>query len=111
MRTFHDLISRRVTRGPDAGVPGQENHLPPQAPAATDRLINRVRQIAAGPKAYLILGLSYVVEHSAPKIDPATLLPEGVEPATRFIVRHTMVDVKPAREVDEIIGSLSPAQQ
>lgn len=83
----------------------------PPATDATRRLLTRVRQIASGDHAYRILGLSYVVEHTAPQIDPDELLPHDVGSANRFIVRHTKVDIKHAEEVDEAIAALPEALQ
>lgn len=84
---------------------------PPAPTEATRRLLERVAQVAGGDEPHTILGLSVVVEHAAPRVDPAMLLPEGLGKATRFVVRHTKVDVKHAREVDEMIAALAPAQR
>ena len=79
--------------------------IPPPLPE-TVRLIRRIEEVAGGPKPYLVLGISRVAENLSPMLDPGTLLPEGVNGATRYIKRHTLVDRRHAEDVNRQVSML-----
>jgi len=85
--------------------------VPPPQTYETTSLLVTVQSIATSTAPYRILGLSDVVEHFAPTLKVETLLPEGIGEASRFIGRHSKVDVQHAKEVDEAIGWLSDKEQ
>jgi len=79
--------------------------IPPPLPA-TLRVIRRIGEIAGGPKPYLVLGISRVAENLSPLLDPGALLPEGMNGATRYIKRHTLVDRRHAEAVNRQVSML-----
>jgi Iron-containing redox enzyme len=84
--------------------------VPPPLPA-TLRLIRHIEQVAGGPKPYLVLGISHVAENLSPTLDPATLLPDEIVPATRYIRRHVVVDRAHAADVNLQVVMLSAERQ
>ena len=76
--------------------------------AATLRLIHRIGEVAGGPKPYLVLGISSVAENLSPMLDPAGILPEGVNGASRYLKRHTLVDRLHSEEVNRQVSMLPP---
>jgi hypothetical protein len=84
--------------------------VPPPTPA-TLRLIHHIEEVATGPKPYLVLGISHVAENLSPMLDPATLLPEGLESAVRYVGRHALVDRTHAEEVNEQVSMLPAARR
>ncbi|MDB5292542.1 MAG: hypothetical protein JWL69_3783 [Phycisphaerales bacterium] len=83
--------------------------IPPPLPS-TLRLIRRIEEVAGGPKPYLVLGISSVAENLSPMLDPAALLPHGMNGATRYIKRHTLVDRRHSEEVNRQVAML-PAER
>lgn len=81
--------------------------IPPPLPA-TLRLIRRIEEVAAGPRPYLVLGISSVAENLSPMLDPAAILPDGVNGAARYIKRHTLVDRRHSEEVNRQVSMLPP---
>ncbi|MDB5333452.1 MAG: hypothetical protein JWP03_4603 [Phycisphaerales bacterium] len=79
--------------------------IPPPLPA-TRRLIERIEEVANGPKPYLVLGISSVAENLSPMLDPAAVLPGGVNGAARYITRHTLVDRRHSEEVNRQVAML-----
>ena len=79
--------------------------VPPPFPA-TLRLIRHIEQVAAGPKPYLLLGISHVAENLSPMLDPAVLLPEGMDGAARYVGRHVLVDRAHAADVNQQVSML-----
>jgi hypothetical protein len=75
---------------------------------ATLRLIRHIGEVAGGPKPYLVLGISSVAENLSPMLDPAAVLPDGVNGAARYIKRHTLVDRRHAEEVNRQVSMLPP---
>ena len=73
---------------------------------ATLRLIRRIGEVAAGPKPYLVLGISSVAENLSPMLDPAVILPVGVNGASRYIKRHALVDRRHAEDVNRQVSML-----
>ncbi|HSZ55665.1 MAG TPA: iron-containing redox enzyme family protein [Tepidisphaeraceae bacterium] len=78
----------------------------PSAIPATRRLIRHIEEVANGPKPYLVLGISYVAENLSPMLDPAALLPDGVDRAVRYVGRHVLVDREHAAEVNQQVAML-----
>jgi hypothetical protein len=84
--------------------------VPPPTPA-TLRLIRHIEEVANGPKPYLVLGISYVAENLSPMLDPATLLPDGVDRAARYVGRHILIDRTHAEEVNQQVSMLPPGRR
>ena len=78
---------------------------------ATLRLIRHMEEVAGGPRPYLVLGISSVAENLSPMLDPAALLPDGVNGASRYLMRHAMVDKLHAQEVNVQVSMLSPQRR
>lgn len=78
---------------------------------ATLRLIRHMEEVARGPRPYLVLGISSVAENLSPMLDPAALLPDGVNGASRYLMRHAMVDRLHAQEVNVQVSMLSPERR
>ena len=83
----------------------------PAPTPATICLIRHIEEVANGPKPYLVLGISYVAENLSPMLDPATLLPDGVDRAVRYVGRHVLVDQTHAEEVNQQVSMLPPGRR
>jgi len=81
--------------------------VPPPRPV-TLGLVRHIEEVANGPKPYLVLGISYVVENLSPMLDPAALLPGGIDGAVRYVGRHVLVDRTHAEEVNRQVSMLPP---
>ena len=78
---------------------------------ATLRLIRHIAEIANGPKPYLVLGISHVAENLSPMLDPAALLPDGIDRAGRYVERHVLVDRTHAADVNRQVAMLPAARR
>jgi len=78
---------------------------------ATLRLISHIEQVAGGPKPYLVLGISHVAENLSPMLDPAKLLPDGIDRAVRYVGRHVLVDRTHAADVNWQVSMLSASRR
>ena len=74
---------------------------------ATVRLMAHMDEVASGPRPYLVLGISSVAENLSPLLDPAALLPEGVNGASRYLTRHAILDQGHSEDVNRQVSMLS----
>jgi hypothetical protein len=83
----------------------------PRPLPATLRLIRHIKEVAGGAKPYLVLGISQVAENLSPMLDPASLLPEGIGGAKRYVGRHVLVDRTHAADVNQRVSMLPTERQ